>query len=80
MADVNVPKLIEVCEYIARHAIKIDGGFHGSSWLFDKLMRFFESEPSEIAIIPIVLNSPLLGVNGKAEIYRNGECFIRKTV
>lgn len=72
--NINVSKLIEACEYISRHSIKMCGGYHGSSYLFDKLMRFFEKERSANSIIiPVVLNAPLCGVKAEAEISRTGE-------
>ena len=72
--NINVPKLIEACDYVERHSIKICGGYHSSSYLFDKLMRFFEKECScNSVIIPVILNAPLCGIKAEAEISRMGE-------
>lgn len=75
--NISVLKLIEACDYVGRHSIKICGGYHGSSYLFDKLMRYFEKEHSAVSVtIPVILNSPLCGAKAEATISRTGDAKI----
>lgn len=77
MLQINTDRLIIATECVARHALYIDGGRHGSSWLFDKLMRFFSKEPAaRTASVDIILNVPCLGVKAEAQISRTGDCLI----
>lgn len=78
--DINVQRLIEACDYTARHSIKICDGYHGSSYLFDKIMRFFEKEHSAISVtIPVILNTPLCGEKAECTISKTGEVKIALT-
>lgn len=75
--NINVSKLIEACDYVWRHSIKICDGYHGSSYLFDKLMRYFEKEHSAVSVtIPVILNAPLCGAKAEATISRTGDAKI----
>lgn len=72
--NINVQRLIEACDYVARYSIKICDGYHGSSYLFDKIMRFFEKEHSAISVtIPVILNTPLCGEKAECTISKTGE-------
>lgn len=76
---INTTELIKTCELIDSRCVKIADTQHGSVWLFDKVMRYFEAEPSATAItIPVVYNTPLLGVKGYATIGRAGELTMTK--
>ena len=67
--------LMNACDKLVRRCTKIADTFHGSAWLYDKLMRYFEKEPSSVSItIPVTIN--LIG-NGEATIGRNGSLVMR---
>ena len=73
MLNINTLELIHTCELIDSRCIRIADTYHGSVWLFDKLMRYFTSESScESITIPVVYNTPLLGCKGEATIRRDG--------
>ena len=70
---INTTELIKTCEKIANRCIEIADTQHGSVWLFDKVMRYFDAEPSAEAItISVTYNTPLLGCKGEATIHRDG--------
>ena len=70
--NINIQELIKACDTVYHRTTKICGTHHGSSWLFDKLMRYFESEPSAVSVdIPIFLNAPIMR-DGVATIGRDG--------
>lgn len=75
----NTTELIKTCELINQRCVKVADTQHGSAWLFDKLVRFFEANTSATAItIPVIYNTPLLGVKGYATIGRAGELTMTK--
>lgn len=79
MTNINTIKLIDACDYVQRHCIKIADTYHGSAWLFDKLMRLFETETSCTSVtIPVILNAPILS-NGEATIGRDGSVQLRRS-
>ena len=67
--------LVTACDTLARRCVTMCGGYHGSAWLYDKLMRYFSAEhaASEITI-PVYIN--LVGP-GTAEIGRDGSLIMR---
>ena len=70
--NINVSELIKACDKVAQRCIKIANTQHGSAWLFDKLMRYFESEiGAESVTIPIFINAPVMQY-GVATIHRDG--------
>ena len=76
MTNVNVKELIKTCDAVERRCTKICGGMHRGSYLFDKLMRFFSSEPAAVSVtVPVYINC--VG-NGEATIGRNGSLVMRK--
>jgi len=71
--------LIIACDKIARRCPQICGAFHGSAWLYDKLMRFFGNPANHAVVsvtIPVYIN--LVG-DGVAEIGRDGSLTMRRT-
>lgn len=69
--------IIEACDYIARHCTSIADTYHGSAWLADKVIRFFEAEKSAESIeIPVFLNYPVRK-DGFATIGRDGSVSLR---
>ena len=74
----NTTELIKACEKVAGRCIKVADTQHGATWLFDKVMRYFDAEPSATAItIPVVYNTPMLGRRGEATIGRDGTLTMR---
>lgn len=77
MKNINVSGLIETCDKVSRRCIKISDTYHGSAWLFDKLMRYFESETSVVSVvIPVFINAPIMA-EGEAIIGRDGSLVLR---
>lgn len=71
-------KLMMNCDKLARRCTKIAGTQHGSAWLYDKLMRFFESAPAAESItIPVYINAPVMS-EGEAEFSRDGSMVLRR--
>ncbi len=82
MKNINVQKLIEACDMVAVKCCIICGKAHGSSWLFNKLMRYFESEPASRSVtIPVgfsyYIHDPefcdgeaIIGRDGSLKLYR----------
>lgn len=67
--------LLKACDTVDRRCCTICDGIHGSSWLYDKLMRFFESEPSAVSVtIPVYIN--FVG-KGTATIGKDGNVVFR---
>lgn len=77
MANINIPKLIESCDTIAKRTTSIAETRHGSAWLFDKLMRLFEGSPATVSVtIPVFINAPVMH-KGEATIGRDGSLIMR---
>lgn len=69
---INTQALITTCDTIAQRCKRIAGTYHGSSWLFDKLMRYFTAEPScESVTIPVFIKAPVMK-NGEVTISKDG--------
>lgn len=72
MTNINTSNLIQSCDTLSRRCSQIADTYHGSSWLFDKLMRLFESsEAIESVTIPVFINAPVMH-KGEATIGRDG--------
>lgn len=70
--NIDIQNLITACDLVARRCTEIAGTHHGSAWLFDRLMRYFEREQSARAVtIPVFINAPAMR-KGKATIGRDG--------
>ena len=72
-------KLLQACDKVARRCATICGEYHGSPWLYDKLMRFYSDPGNAAAVsvtIPVMLN--VVGP-GTAEISRDGGLIMRAT-
>jgi len=70
---INTQEIINACDKVEQRCVMIADTHHGSSWLFDKVMRFFTAEiASESITFPVVFNTPLLGIKGEATIHRDG--------
>lgn len=74
--NINTSALIESCDALARRCTEIAdkrvGWMNTCPWLFDRLMRSFESHPAIVSItIPIHIGSPV-NKPGEAEIGRDG--------
>lgn len=72
MKNMDILGIIEASDKIAHRCITICDTYHGSAWLTDKVIRFFERERCANAItIPVYINSPVMRP-GYATIYRDG--------
>ena len=72
MKNMDILGIIEAADKIARRCVTICNTYHGSAWLTDKVIRFFESERCANAItFPVYINAPVMQ-NGEATIYRDG--------
>lgn len=76
MKGVNTAELIKACDTVAKRCTRIAGTNHGSAWLFDKLMRWFESSNCKAVTIPVFINEPVMS-EGEAEIGRDGSLVMR---
>lgn len=75
--DIDILKVIEGCEFIARHTSTIEGKYHGSAWLFDQVMRAFDCKlPAQSITFAVFHNYPV-GKYGTAEIDRQGHVTMR---
>lgn len=73
----NTDNIITACDNIARHCTEIGDGRHGSAWLFDKVMRVFDFEPTEAVTYRVYINAPVMS-EGTVTIHRDGSYEIRK--
>lgn len=73
MSTLNVSAIITACDKVARRTTMIGGGFHGSAWLFDKVMRAFDNShlPAQSITYAVTFNAPVMR-EGFAEIDREG--------
>ena len=77
MTNINTSKLIESCDLLSQRCTQIADTHHGSSWLFDKMMRAFEASSACTSItIPVFINAPVMG-KGEATIGRDGSLIMR---
>lgn len=71
-------KIAESCILVGHRCTSICGTMHGSAWLFDKVMRFFDAEPAATAVtIPVTLNC--IGP-GTATIGRDGSLAMQRSI
>lgn len=69
--------ILNATDTISHRCASICGTFHGSSWLFDKVVRYFEAEPAAESItFPVMIGSPVLKA-GEATIHRDGSFEMR---
>lgn len=71
MTSRNVDGILTACDNIARHSVQIAGGYHGSTWLFNQVMRAFDFPPTEAVTYEVFLNVPVWS-KAYATIHRNG--------
>ena len=72
MTNINIQSLISACDTVCRRCTMIGGTRHGSAWLFDKLMRTFESHSAiEGVTIDVFINAPVMK-RGTVTINRDG--------
>ena len=77
MTNINISKLIESCDLLSQRCARIADTHHGSSWLFDKLMRTFESSSACTSVtIPVFINAPVMS-KGEATVGRDGSLSMR---
>lgn len=75
-SNIDYTSIANACDRVAHNCTHIAGTLHGSTWLFDKLVRYFSSEPAAISVnIPVTIN--LVGP-GMATIGRDGSCIIQR--
>ena len=72
----NTDEIIEACDKVARRCTMIAGGYHGSAWLFDKVMRAFDFEPCEAVTYEVYINAPVMRP-GEITIHRDGNLEMR---
>lgn len=75
----NTDSIIKACDHIARVCTTIGGGWHGSAWLFDKVMRAFDHKAVEAVTYECYLNAPVMRA-GEVTIHRDGHYEIRRAV
>lgn len=77
MTSMNMINIIKASEKVAHRCTKIAGTQHGSTWLADKLIRYFEKEPAAESItFDVFLNAPVM-MDGEATIHRDGRLEMR---
>ena len=71
--EINVSKLIDTCDSLARRVITIGGKYHGSVFLFDQCMRAFTNKhlPAQAITFSVYLGYPV-NYDGFARIDRDG--------
>ena len=75
--EINIDKIIEASETLARRIITIGGEYHGSVFIFDQCMRAFDCKlPAQAITFDIFINAPVMKP-GQATIYRNGNLEMR---
>ena len=77
MTGKHMINIIKSAEKVAHRCTKIAGTYHGSTWLADKLIRYFDKETSaESVTFEVFLNAPVMK-NGKATIHRDRRLELR---
>ena len=70
---------MNACDSVTRKCITIADTMHGSAWLFDKMIRFFEANEACVSItIPVFIGLPVMSP-GEATISRDGSLIIKRT-
>lgn len=56
-SSINFSGIADACERVYHRSTDICGVKHGSSWLFDKLVRYFDKEPAAVSVsVPVTLS------------------------
>lgn len=77
MTTTNILKIFEATDKVAQRCIKIAGTQHGSVWLADKLIRFFDKEQAAESItFEVFFNAPVMKA-GEVTIHRDGSMEMR---
>ena len=77
MDNLNIGAVLKTCDVLARRIVTIGGEYHGSSFIFDKVMRAFEGNlPAEAITFSVFINSPV-NAPGEATIHRDGHLEMR---
>lgn len=76
--NINIQEVIRACDKVGRRCTRIANTYHGSSWLFDKLMRYFEAEKSAESITFDVTVNACPPFKGEATISRLGDLVMRR--
>ncbi len=77
MTTTNILKIFEATDKVAQRCTRIAGTQHGSAWLADKLIRFFEKEKASEAItFEVFFNVPVMKA-GEVTIHRDGSMEMR---
>lgn len=72
MTSMNMINIIKASEKVAHRCTKIAGTQHGSTWIADKIIRYFEKEnAAESVTFEVFLTAPVMK-NGEATIHRDG--------
>lgn len=70
--NINVQKIIEACDTAARRIAIVEGGAHGSVFLFDNSMRAFTAKlPAEAVTFSVHFAYPV-NKDGFVTIHRDG--------
>ena len=76
MANIDYSAISASCDKVARNCTHIANTLHGSTWLFDKLVRYFSKCPAARAVtIPVTIN--MVGP-GFATLGRDGSLVLQR--
>jgi hypothetical protein len=77
--DLDIQAILKACDTLARRVITIEGGYHGSTFLFDQCMRAFDAKlPAEAVTFSVFINTPVM-LPGSATIHRDGKLEMHTT-
>lgn len=75
--NIDVSAISEACDTLAQRVITVEGGHHGSTFLFDQCMRAFDAKlPAEAITFSVFINAPVMK-DGVATIHRDGRLEMR---
>jgi hypothetical protein len=75
--NIDVSAILKACDTLAQRVITVEGGCHGSTFLFDQCMRAFDAKlPAEAITFSVFINAPVMK-NGVATIHRDGRLEMR---
>lgn len=75
--NIDVSAILKACDTLAQRVITDEGGYHGSTFLFDQCMRAFDAKlPAEAITFSVFINAPVMK-NGVATIHRDGRLEMR---
>ena len=72
----NTQGILADCDKVARRCTTIAGGYHGSAWLFNQVMRAFDFPPTEAVTYEVFINAPVMKP-GEVTIHRDGHMEMR---